>query len=428
MAGRIPGRHNVGWGGEHGVGGGAVGEAVGEGARAAGGVRGGDVRRCVGARRAAPVERGVSARVDAGRQAQVDRADGRQAAGRRRAGLAAVRQPVAVGRAGRCARTWRGGCCAEIEPEAWIVDDTGFPKKGRYSVGVARQYSGRWARSTTARSGCRSTPPPMSRRARSTGACSCPRSGTTTASGGQGARARRSASPPKWRLALDMIDELGSWGLSRRWSAADGGYGDITEFRQGLDQRELRYVLQVKGADLRLSRARRARAARLRGTGRPPARALPRAALVAASELALAAGKRAARASPGGRARAGGCTRASWRCACVPPTSSCAPPRTAADAELPVRWLLAEWPADADAPTEYWLSNLPADTELRDARPARQAALADRARLPRAQRRARARPLRGPQLPRLAPPRHLVSVAHAFLTLERRRPPTRAAA
>lgn len=32
--------------------------------------------------------------------------------------------------------------------------------------------------------------------------------------------------------------------------------------------------------------------------------------------------------------------------------------------ELPVRWLLAEWPATEPEPVQFWLSNLPADTPL----------------------------------------------------------------
>ena len=54
-----------------------------------------------------------------------------------------------------------------------------------------------------------------------------------------------------WRVAswcLYILDELIEWGLERRVVQADGGYEDITAFRVGLEERELQYVVQAKGA------------------------------------------------------------------------------------------------------------------------------------------------------------------------------------
>ena len=52
----------------------------------------------------------------------------------------------------------------------------------------------------------------------------------------------------KWRLALDMLDQMTErLGAARNCrSRADAGYGDTTEFRLGLEERGLRYVVAVK--------------------------------------------------------------------------------------------------------------------------------------------------------------------------------------
>src|SRR4051794_341194 len=68
----------------------------------------------------------------------------------------------------------------EIAPRAWVIDDTGFPKCSGPRASASRaSTAARWARSATARSGCRSAQSRRRRRARWIGGCICPRSGTT---------------------------------------------------------------------------------------------------------------------------------------------------------------------------------------------------------------------------------------------------------
>jgi hypothetical protein len=49
-----------------------------------------------------------------------------------------------------------------------------------------------------------------------------------------------------WR-SLDMIDALAGWELAPPLVVADAGYGDITEFRDGLSARGRAWVVQVQG-------------------------------------------------------------------------------------------------------------------------------------------------------------------------------------
>jgi SRSO17 transposase len=316
----------------------------------------------------------------------------------------------------------------ELAPEAWIVDDTGFAKKGRCSVGVARQYSGTLGRVDNCQIG-------VSVNAAGD-AASCPLDWRIFLPEAWDADAERRAKAhvpdeighrEKWRLALDMIDELAGWGLVPPLVATDAGYGEITAFRQGLDDREIAYVVQIKSGTSAYPEHVTPERPEWSGRGRPPAaryREKPRSL----KDLALAACKRAAR---GVTWREGSRGRMHSRFLALRVRPANHELRAAAhhtDTELAVRWLLVEWPADAAEPTDYWLSSLPADTDLRtlvrlaklrwriehDYRELKDALGLDHF---------EGRSYRGWH-------HHVtcVSVAHAFLTLERRHPRTRAAA
>jgi SRSO17 transposase len=315
---------------------------------------------------------------------------------------------------------------AEIVPEAWVLDDTGFPKFGRHSVGVTRQYCGALGKIGNCQIGVSISGV--------TAQASCPLNWRLFLPQEWDDDPRRGACrvpdevrhEPKWKLALAMIDELRGWGLTPPVVLGDAAYGDITDLRLGLQERELFYVLDVKGVTSALSEDALPEQTAYAGAGRRPA-ARYRRPFSSLAELAFAAG-------------AGNGQEVCWREGTRGPMSSrflalrVRPAnlklrRLDPDAELPLCWLLVEWPTDKDGPTDYWLSNLPADTPIE-----RLVALAKlRWRIEQDYRELKDAlgldHFEGRSWTGWHHHVTLVSIAHGFLTSERlRRPPLRAAA
>jgi SRSO17 transposase len=251
---------------------------------------------------------------------------------------------------------------AAIAPEAWIVDDTSFPKFGRDSVGVARQYCGALGKVANCQVG-------VSINA-ATDQASCPLDWRLfLPEEWDDDRERRAKThlpdeirhQPKWRLALAMLDGLREDGLEPAVILADGGYGEISEFRLGLERRELDYVVQVKGATSAYDEGVRPETPVYSGAGRPP-QPRYRATRSSLKTLALAAGRKQTRQLSW---REGSRGKLSSRFLALRVRPANVRLRRAAGAdELPLRWLVCEWPDGEDEPIKYWLSNLPADTPL----------------------------------------------------------------
>jgi SRSO17 transposase len=134
-----------------------------------------------------------------------------------------------------------------IVPTAWVIDDVSVSKDGRMSVAVAPQYCGALGK----RANCQVA---VSVHAASDTA-SCPLQWRLFLPKEWAADTERRALarvPPeaghreKWRLALDMLDELADWGMRPPVVVADAAYGTNAHLRAGLAQRGIDYVLAVR--------------------------------------------------------------------------------------------------------------------------------------------------------------------------------------
>jgi len=249
---------------------------------------------------------------------------------------------------------------------AWIVDDTGWVKKGTHSVGVARQYCGQVGKQENCQVAVSLSV--------STEEASLPiawRLYLPEEWAHDGKRRKKAGVPQEIRfqtkpkIALEQIRAAVAREIPTAPVLADPAYGNDTQFREGITELGLLYVLGVTSSMTVWKPGHQPlppRAARP-GPGRPPTRLRrdARHAPVAVKDLALALPAQVWKQvswREGTRHKL--CSRfAALR---VHPAHR-DEKRTVVRAE---EWLLIEWPQGEEAPAKYWLSTLSANTPLRD--------------------------------------------------------------
>jgi len=247
-------------------------------------------------------------------------------------------------------------------PCVWMIDDTGFPKKGSHSVGVARQYSGTLGKIGNCQIGASLS------YGVDTGAFPIDfelylpeewiNNKNRLSKAGIGDDV---VFKTKWQLALDMIDRALSWGIPQGVVTADAGYGAVAAFRANLRERELLYCVGVSSQTGAWTYPVKPQVPAYQGSGRPRTR--PRDVPAPMSLLDIA------KQVPDDlwqdiswRQGTKGPLAGHFTALRVQPSNGHSKGKIAE----PMQWLLIEWPSGAAEPTRYWLSNLPEDTAIKD--------------------------------------------------------------
>jgi SRSO17 transposase len=249
--------------------------------------------------------------------------------------------------------------------QAWVVDDTGIPKKGKHSVGVARQYCGVLGKQDNCQVAVTIS---LANDVLSVPACY--RLYLPEAWAEDKQRRRKARIPDeilfkkKWEIALEEVDRLLADGVPKAPVVTDAGYGNVTELRDQLTARNLVYVAGVQCETTVWPEGQRPEPAKpYGGRGRPPTmlRRSPEVKPVTITELALQLPASAWRSI---RWRGGtkGDMRSRFALVRVRPAHRDywrSEPR-------PEEWLLMEWPKGEDGPTKAWLSNVSTDATITD--------------------------------------------------------------
>jgi SRSO17 transposase len=250
--------------------------------------------------------------------------------------------------------------------EAWIVDDTGFPKKGKHSVGVANQYCGCLGKNANSQNAvCIS----LANRAAS---LPCAFQLYLPEDWSNDSVRRTKTGVPleykfitKWQIALNLIDKLLLDGVAIAPFLGDAGYGNTVAFRDGLTLRGFLYTLGI-GPTTTVwipGCGPLPPPPRVSGRGRPAKnlRRDPENKPIDVKSLAKALHE-SEWTDVEWREGTKGVMKSRFALMRVRPAHRDEKRSQVREEE----WLLIEWPENEDDPTHYWLSTMPATTSIVD--------------------------------------------------------------